>query len=226
MQYTVPILFTGFVTHDVKRFIVEKPEGYEFTPGQAAEISINLPEWKDKKRPFTFTSLDRDPVLEFIIKRYPAHKGVTDKLHTLTPGNELIISKPFGTINYTGRGVFIAGGAGITPFIAIFRQLREDNKLGGNRLFFSNKTPRDVILEKELRAKFPENDLIVVITNVDDVCGYSTGYIDKEFLQSNITDCSQNFYICGPPGMVRDIKKILKELGANIEEIVFEGSTA
>jgi len=32
---------TEFVTHDVKRFIVEKPEGFSFKPGQATEIAIN-----------------------------------------------------------------------------------------------------------------------------------------------------------------------------------------
>lgn len=44
MKHTVKILMTEFVTHDVKRLIVERPAGYDFTPGQATEVSINLPE--------------------------------------------------------------------------------------------------------------------------------------------------------------------------------------
>jgi predicted ferric reductase len=35
----------------------------------------------------------------------------------------------FGAIEYKGEGVFIAGGAGVTPFIAILRQLQADDKL-------------------------------------------------------------------------------------------------
>ncbi len=225
MEHTVPILFTQFVTRNVKHFILEKPQGYKFTPGQATEVAINLPEWKDKKRPFTFTSLNRDPVLEFTIKRYPEHNGVTDKLHTLAPGSELIIGDPWGTIDYKGTGIFIAGGAGVTPFIAIFRQLREEGKVSGNRLFFSNKTPKDVILEKEFREIFPKEDLVLTVTHKDDVCGYSTEYIDKQFLQKHVDDFSQNFYVCGPPGMVRDVKSTLTKLGANMEEIVFEGKS-
>jgi ferredoxin-NADP reductase len=223
MDYSVPILFTEFVTHDVKHFILEKPKGYKFTPGQATEISVNLPGWESKRRPFTFTSLNRDPVLEFTIKRYPEHEDVTDKLHTLVPGDELIVREPFGTINYIGEGVFIAGGAGITPFVAIFRQLREEGKIGSNSLFFSNKTPRDVILEKELREVFPEENLVLTVTDVDNACGYSTDYIDEVFLQNNVDDFSQNFYICGPPGMVRDMKATFKDLGVTMEAVVFEG---
>ena len=123
MEKTVKILMTGFVTHDVKRFVVERPAGYAFQPGQATKLSIHQPGWADKARPFTFTSLDEDLVLEFIIKGYFDHDGVTKKLHSLAPGHELILRDVWGTIAYKGPGVFIAGGAGITPFIAILRRL-------------------------------------------------------------------------------------------------------
>jgi ferredoxin-NADP reductase len=52
--HIVKVLEARFITHDVKRFKVEKPEGYDFIPGQATVVSINLPEWKDEIRPFTF----------------------------------------------------------------------------------------------------------------------------------------------------------------------------
>ncbi|MEO8414268.1 MAG: flavodoxin reductase, partial [Ginsengibacter sp.] len=77
----------------------------------------------EEKRPFTFTSLNENPYLEFTIKRYEDHHGITDKMHQLMPGDELIISDVWGAIEYKGPGYFIAGGAGITPFISILRQL-------------------------------------------------------------------------------------------------------
>jgi predicted ferric reductase len=43
--------------------------------------------------------------------------------------HELIIRDVWGAIEYKGEGVFIAGGAGVTPFIAILRQLQADDKL-------------------------------------------------------------------------------------------------
>ena len=64
------ILAIEQVTHDVKSFRLQKPEGITFEPGQATEISIDREGWREEGRPFTFTSLPEDDYLEFIIKRY------------------------------------------------------------------------------------------------------------------------------------------------------------
>ncbi|MEJ0080278.1 MAG: FAD-binding oxidoreductase [Puia sp.] len=157
MQYIVKITEIIPVTHDVKCFRIERPGGFTFIPGQATDLSINQPGKEEDTRPFTFTALTSKPYLEFTIKRYAEHHGITDLLHRLEPGNELIIRDPWGAIAYSGPGYFIAGGAGITPFIAIFRTLFEENKLGDNRLLFSNKTASDIIYEEELSKMLGEN---------------------------------------------------------------------
>lgn len=227
MEKIVKILLVESVTHDVKRFILEKPTGYKFIPGQATEVAINKRGFKNKKRPFTFTSLNKDLVLEFLIKgyptdKYPAHKGVTGELHKLKPGDELIIGKPWGTINCQGPGVFIAAGAGMTPFIAIFRQLKNQGKLKGNTFIFSNKTQRDIILENELKALFDNpRDLILTLTR-EKREGYEKGRINFDFLKRKIDNFSQHFYICGPRSMVKDLRDNLSKLGTKAEFLVFE----
>jgi ferredoxin-NADP reductase len=149
-EHTVKILDILMITHNVKRFRVEKPQGYSFIPGQATEVSVNIPEFREEKRPFTFTCLNSADFLEFTIKIYPEHKGVTNELGKLNPGSELIIRDVWGAISYKGEGVFIAGGAGITPFLSILRDLHQKNKVTGNMLIFANKTRGDIILENEL----------------------------------------------------------------------------
>src|SRR5258706_3000599 len=150
-EHLVKVLESYFVTHDVKRFKVEKPDGYDFIPGQATDVSINKPEWENELRPFTFTGLREWKHLEFTIKIYTHHDGVTNQLGRINAGAELILHDVFGTIQYKGPGIFIAGGAGITPFIAIFRALHTLKKLfPGNALIFSNKTADDIILKEEL----------------------------------------------------------------------------
>ena len=139
------------VTHDVMGITLEKPANYTFTPGQATDVAINKKEWKEEKRPFTFTNLPEDDHLQFTIKTYPSHKGVTNELRHLEPGDELIIHDVWGAISYKGHGVFIAGGAGITPFLSIFRYLKTINNIYGNQLIFANKTKADIIHEKELK---------------------------------------------------------------------------
>lgn len=222
-MHKVKILKIEPVTHDVKRFIIEKPSGYEIKPGYATEVSIDKPGFEDRKRPFTFTCLNSDNNLEFTIKRYNSHNGVTKMLHSLVPNDSLFIDDPWSTINYKNKGVFIAGGAGITPFIAILRHLRSLGNLAGNSLIFSNKTSLDVILEPEFRDMFSNNPDNLVLTLTDEVNEkYENKRIDKEFLLSKINDFSQDFYICGPPKMGEEISLILKDLGSTSENISFE----
>ena len=129
MDYIVKILEIKQAASQVKCFRIEKPVGYVFSPGQATDVSINKPGFEEQTRPFTFTALNQETYLEFTIKRYPDHHGVTDQLHQLKSGDELIIRDVWGAIEYNGPGYFIAGGAGITPFIAILRSLHKEKKI-------------------------------------------------------------------------------------------------
>jgi hypothetical protein len=219
-EYVVKILKTESLTHDVKRFEIEKPLGYTFIPGQATEVAINKQTWKHERRPFTFTSLNGSPNLEFVIKRYPAHKGVTDAIHQLSAGNELLIHDVWGAIKFKGNGIFIAGGAGITPFIAILRQLHKDNKIQDNQLIFSNKTQDDIILRAEFENMLGSN-YINVITQ-EKVEGIRNKRIDKVFLLEMVRDFNRPFYVCGPDKFVNDITDMLVQLGAGVENMIIE----
>ena len=219
-EHIVKILSVEPVTHNVKHFRLQKPGGYRFTPGQATELSINKPQWKNERRPFTFTSLNEWSYLEFTIKIYPDRKGVTDQLGQLKTGDELILHDVWGAIQYKGEGTFIAGGTGVTPFIAIFRQLQKDNKLGKNKLIFSNKTRKDIILKDEFTAMLGDN-FINTLTQ-DDVPGYDHHRIDEKYLKEKIHDLDQQFYICGPDEMVQKVQDILKQIGAKQDLITVE----
>mgnify|MGYP000744468988 CR=1 FL=1 len=156
-KYLVKIKSIDKITHDVLRIVTEKPIGYKFTPGQATEIAINKIGWQEESRPFTFTCLPEDDSLEFVIKTYPARKGVTNELLKLKKDNELILHEVFGAISYQGEGVFIAGGAGVTPFISIFRLLQSKNKIGNNKIVFANKTKGDIIPVSYTHLTLPTN---------------------------------------------------------------------
>jgi ferredoxin-NADP reductase len=216
-EHIVKIISEEFVTYDVKRFVVTKPVNYTFVPGQATEVSINSLEWKDQKRPFTFTSLNEDENLEFIIKIYNDHKGVTNALGKLKSGDELLIHDVWGVLNYKGEGIFIAGGAGITPFISILRQLYKENKLNNNKLIFSNKTSADIILKGKLEDMLG-NNFINKLTSE----GEKNKHIDKDFLKEHIQNFKQYFYVCGPEPFMTSIQNYLIDLGAEVDSVVFE----
>ncbi len=220
MEHIVKILATHPVTHDVKSFTVEKPAGYSFVPGQATDVSINTSAWKNELRPFTFTSLDSDPHLEFTIKRYPEHHGVTDALHRLRVGDELILHDVWGAINYQGPGCFIAGGAGITPFLAILRWLRQTGQEQGNTLLFSNRAYADIIQEAELRNTLGNQAIFYLTQETKD--GFRQGELNQQELSVYAVNTALYFYICGPDKMVTDLADSLRQLGVNDDRIVVE----
>jgi len=193
--------------------MVEKPAGYIYVPGQATDVSINRDGLKDELRPFTFTSLTDADHLEFTIKIYTGHNGITEKLGSLSAGDELILHEVFGAIEYKGPGVFIAGGAGITPFLAILRDLHRQGKLDGNILLFANHTNSDIILKEEL-TEMLGNNLINVIAE-------QGKHIDKAMLRDYVKE-GRKYYICGPDEFVNTMQDYLHELGVKQDDIVIE----
>jgi len=217
---TIKIISIGHITHDVLQIFTEKPQQLDFTPGQAAELSINKDGWQDEKRPFTFTSLPNDDYLQFTIKTYPAHKGVTNELLQLKKNDELILHDVFGAIAYKNEGVFIAGGAGVTPFISILRYLRSKNEIGDNKLIFANKTRDDIILKYEFNYSLGKNFINILSDEIEG--RYEHGYITENFLKAHITDFNKNFYVCGPPPMMDAMEMILSNLHVDEKLIIKE----
>jgi ferredoxin-NADP reductase len=219
-QHIVKIKSIDHITHDVLRIVTEKPQQYTFTPGQATEVSINKKGWQNEKRPFTFTSLPEDDYLEFTIKTYPSHKSMTNEILRLKKDNELILHDVFGAINYKGEGVFIAGGAGVTPFISIFRYLHSKNEIGECKLIFANKTHDDIILEQEFKKLLGNN--FINILSEEKANGYANGLITMDFLQDNFGGINQYFYLCGPPPMIEFVEKQLQDLNVGEKHIIKE----
>ena len=219
-QHIVKIKSIKKITHDVLQIVTEKPPAYTFISGQATDVSINKTDWKDEKRPFTFTCLPNNDFIEFTIKTYPSHKSVTNQLLQLKINDELILHEVFGDIAYKGEGVFIAGGAGVTPFISIFRHLQLKNEIGNNQLIFANKTKADIILEEEFKNLLGKN--FINILSDENIEGYANGYITEYFLKTNIGDLNKNFYVCGPPLMMDAVEKMLANLQVDEKLIIKE----
>ncbi len=220
MAQVVKIRFLEKLTHDVIRVQFEKPKGYFFIPGQAADISFNEEQWKDKLSCFTFTSLPEDDFLEFTIKTYPTRERVTNKLLYAKVGDEIILQEPFGDIKNHGEGIFIAGGAGITPFIAILKVLEKEGKIGNSKLIFANKTVNDIIDEKYFDKILGKN--FINVLSDEDLEAYEHGYITAELIKKYANKTTEKYYLCGPPPMMDAVKKSLDSLGITEDKIIKE----
>ena len=209
-EFPVSLLSVHAHTPDVNIYRTERPSGYTFVPGQATEVAVDQVGWTTEARPFTFTSLPSDPWLEFTIKSYRDHDGVTKLLGTLKPGARLLLHDVWGALTYRGPGLFLAGGAGITPFLSIFRDLAARKVEDGKRLLFGNKTGHDVIREAELRSYLGEDFRSYL--SQETLPGHRTGHIGLEAVRSALTP-GDWIYLCGPDPMVESLTEVVKALG-------------
>lgn len=223
MSHPVKVLAVTQDTHETYKFAVERPADYEFTPGQATLVALDRDGERDNSSPFTFTSLPEDPCLEFTIKTYPERNGETDKMRSLEVGEKLLIDDPWGAIEYQGPGLFIAGGAGITPFLSIFRDLHRKGELGDCHLLYSNQHQRDIIAAAELKARF--GDRVHFYLTDETVEGYQQGRINLSVLRGFIDTIHPPYcYVCGTPEMTKDIVAALEDLGVDEDKIIQEES--
>ncbi|MCK0098721.1 FAD-binding oxidoreductase [Qipengyuania sp. S6317L1] len=209
------------VTHDTQELTFERPDGFEFRPGQATDFALDKDEWRDEKRPFTMASLPDADKLQFVIKSYPDHDGVTEQIGQMQPGAKVIIEEPWGAIEDRGPGTILAAGAGITPFIAILRaRLADKGTLDGYRLIFSNSCEKDIILRDELTAMDGLETRFVL--SDEEVEGLHHGKINGDLLDQLGIDAESTFYLCGPPEFEDDVASALKERGVDEDNIVRE----
>ena len=209
MTHKVKILHKESLNHNVIQFRFEKPKGFSFVAGQATELSIDEPK-QFGPNPFTFTSLNTKPYLELTIKIYSEHNGMTAQLAKKQVGDTVIITDAWDTFTNKGPGIFIAGGAGITPFLAILRQLKGENKVADSYLFFSNKTTKDIFLKDELTEILGKRFVNVLTQDP----AAKKERINEAFLRNYISNFNQPFYLCGPPGFAESIQSDLTALGA------------
>ncbi len=207
------------VTHDTYHLVFDRPDEFDYSPGQGVELFVLKDGWKDQGRPFTPVSLPSEPNLEFVIKSYPEHHGVTEQISKLQPGADLEMKGPFGAISDQGPGVFIAGGAGVTPMIAVLRKrLKDHGTLEGSTLVFANKSEADIIW----RDKFETMKGLTTAFVVDEPgASVPQQRLDRNYLRQFVS-ADSCCYLCGPPPMMDAIRDALHDLGVPEDRIIEE----
>lgn len=142
-------------------------------------------------------------------------------MRSLRAGDELILHDVFGDISYKDVGIFFVGGAGVTPFIAIFKQLEKEKAIGSNKLISANKTKADIILEERFSALLGGN--FINVLSRETVAGYEQGFVTAALIKRYIVDGQTGYvYLCGPDPMMAAVQGHLADLGIKGDFIVME----
>lgn len=133
----------------------------------------------------------------------------------LRVGDEVILEVGLGFFNYeeyrdNKKIVAIAGGVGITPFLAMAHDI-VDRKLDINlTIIYGSDNPKEIIAKRELDILMQDNIHVVHVISGNYPWTGEKGFITKEIIKryshGNVT-----YFVCGPKVMY---DKILEELSA------------
>lgn len=217
----VKILSLEYLTQNIIKIRAERPEKLNYAPGQAVHISINEPEWCERKNAFSLTSIPRDEYIEFVIRISSDTNNFLAKLTTLKLGDELIVHESFAGLPYKGEGIFIAGGVGVAPFMSRLKELKLNNKLANNKLIFANRTSDDIFSLDYFTELLGDNFINILSEEKHEM--FHHGLLNADFLKEYTVNTSQYYYICGSLPMVNFVSEQLTSLGVNEEFILKEG---
>ena len=206
------VVHADWLSPHIRDIVLKLPYSQEWRPGQYALVRVAPFEW----RPYSLASASGESA-RFLIDVRTKGKGAVFA-RSLEPGDEVELQLPLGNFEIhseergndeapTRRRVFIATGSGIAPFCAAFEEgIRADDLL----LFGCANTDEDLTL----RLKTPIPPIIRCMTRESSTAAFKGRVTD--YLRTSGIDQSADYYVCGSPAMVADVRRVIRSGGGRV----------
>jgi propane monooxygenase reductase subunit len=222
------------VTHDMRHLVLRlvEPGEIKFFPGQYVDITIP---GTSETRSFSManTSSRDGGRLEFVIKVYPDGLFSHFLDTTLHVGDRLELTGPYGVFTLREGDddlVFVGGGAGMAPILALLRSMAERGIARNATYYYGARGRRDLCFEAELRAleaKLPNFRYIPALSEPapDDGWEGETGLITDVVKRHAARLAGAHAYVCGPPPIVETALPLLATLNITEQRIYYDKFT-
>jgi predicted ferric reductase len=189
----------------------------DYAPGQFMFVRLQTKGRISASHPFTIAS---SPAREGLAICAKAVGDFTSGLRETRPSDVAYVEMPYGVFSFVyhtaDRLIFIAGGIGITPFLSMLRYIRDRNLRKEIILLWGNKTEKDIAFRSELDSMLSEMPSLKVVHILSRQGNWPgpKGRIDREMLKNHVEDLARgDYFVCGPPSMMKDVRKALYSLG-------------
>ena len=185
-----------------------------FLPGQY--VNIGVP-GSGQHRSYSFSSAPGAQRMSFMIKQVPGGL-MSSWLGTAQTGQALEMTGPLGSFylrTVTRPLLFLAGGTGLAPFLAMLEVLAVQGASQPVHLIYGVTRDQDLVMVDRLEAYAARIPGFTFSTCVADAQtahprqGYVTQHMSVEALHGGNVDV----YLCGPPPMVEAVQKHFKAEG-------------
>jgi ferredoxin-NADP reductase len=207
-----------------------------YNAGQYAVFDLGTKE--DPEGPIRSFTLASSPTEEnfILISTRIRDTPFKKKLDSLDVGISVKLTAPLGKFvlheDHSRTAVFLSGGIGVTPFRSMIKYATDKQLPVRIILFDANRNQDNILYKKEFDECANSNKNLKIIYTLgipnSDWKG-EPGHINQMMVSKYLSSTEMDnsiFYICGPPGMLNAMKKLLQvDLGIPKERIKIEEFT-
>lgn len=206
-------------TNDAKRISFASKDIPYFRAGNYLTVELEIGN-SIVTRPYSIVSSPmrsfKEKTIDIIVKDYKEGFVSHYLTNQLRVGDEVTLEVGLGNFNYeefrdTKNIVAIAGGIGITPFLAMAHDIVERNLDLNLTILYGSVNPKEIIAKRELDMLMQDNIHVVHVISGNYPFNGEKGFINKEIIK-RYTKANPTYFICGPKVMY---DKIIQELAAN-----------
>lgn len=152
----------------------------------------------------------------------------TRRVSAIPPGTSVIVDGPHGIFTArrcrSPKALLIAGGIGITPVRAVAEELLAAGR--GIVLLYANRNRRGIVFREELdalAAGAAGRLRVVHVLSDDPEWEGEKGRLDRARIARLVPDAAErDVYLCGPPPMMKAVRRELSALGVPLRRVYDE----
>jgi|EndMetStandDraft_7_1072992.scaffolds.fasta_scaffold59234_2 ferredoxin-NADP reductase/ferredoxin len=187
-------------------------------PGQY--VQVTMPAVAATRAYSMANAPDGSRELEFLVRLLPGGRFSGHLAAGLATGEPVRLRGPFGSFIFRGepKPVFVAGGTGLAPVLAILRWFVSTAPTTEARLVFGVTNEADLFCVDEVSALSQALPNLDVVTTVERPTADWSGAVGQVTDHLDPIDPT-TYYLCGPPGMIGACERVLAGHGVPRDRI-------
>ena len=185
-------------------------------------------------KPYTIASGPKNALgtgsYRLTVKRTPNGYASDYILDNWGIGTEITLSGPLGEFYYerlrdAKTVVALAGGSGITPFIAMAESIADGTEDFDLTILYGSRNHENILLKDkldELEKAAGGKVKVVHVLSDDESEGYEHGFISAELIRKYAPDGDYSIFVCGPKAMYAFAEKEIAKLDLPRRRVRFE----
>jgi benzoate/toluate 1,2-dioxygenase reductase subunit len=192
---------------------LKDPDGMRYLPGQYVNVSV--PGTK-QARSYSFSSMPRDGIVQFLVRNIPGGLMSSYLAEQASVGDTVTISGPIGSFylrDITRPVLFLAGGTGLAPFLAMLEELERTMPNHPIHMVYGVTNDADLVEIGALEAfaaRIPGFTFTTVVA-ASDSAHAQKGYVTHHLPEAALNGGDVDVYLCGPPPMVDAVRAYLND---------------